>query len=623
MKKLFTSCLISLIVSFGYYSLNGQYMVSVVKSPADDEFAHPWDDPATMNVDETMDGKCEDEAHRCTFRAALEEAYNVGKPASVTFEGHIVIVIDEDNGPFDIPEGSRIFGVDQNISILGQGESTFLLVGVNNNTVIQGMILGNALIGMTLGDNNFIGSADADLRNYFGNMINEGILVAGNGNHVVGNVIGLDDMDVFSMNGFGVKVYGSNNFIEGNVISGNDIGLSGFTVDSLGGNNYIIGNNIGTNIAGTLGRGNRVGLEIIGSGFVIGGASPNSGNVISGNFEEGILVGVQSVNVTIENNHIGVDKTGSIPIPNRDGITLGPGSSFVDVTHNLISKNVNNGILISGISGIESHDHLIAGNEISFNGNAGIQFSGQSINNIIGSSLISDYEPNHILFNGVAGVGFILGSVGAPAFNTIRKNYFENNTIEGISIVDSQEDIMPPADLVYDTMVVFGTYPIPGAVIDIYEGLRNSSGKYEGNGWLGSAVVAANGTVVIDVDPCTCDTLVATATSPPGSTSEFSEGIPPTITATNEISSLKNIHVYPNPFHQSVSITFNLNAAQHVSLKIYDTSGREIETLVNHKLLAGEYTFSWLPQGESDGVYYYRLVGDGLNIHQGRVVLIE
>jgi hypothetical protein len=623
MKKLFFPCLISFLVSFGYYSLNGQFMTSIVNSPADDEFAYPWDDPNTPDNDESVDGVCEDEQHRCTLRAALEEAYFVGLPASVTFQGNIVIIINEDKGPFDIPEGSRIYGEEQQITILGHGESTISLVGVNTKTTIEGMVLGNALIGMTVGDSNIIGSGDPLLTNFIGNMSQEGIFVGGSGNRITGNVIGLDNLDAPAQNTFGIRVYGNGNIIEGNVISGNDIGLTGYTIDSLAGPNYIINNNIGTNRGGSEARGNRVGLDIIGPGFIIGGSSPDSGNVISGNFEEGILIGIESKEIIIENNHIGVNENGSIPIPNRDGITLGPGSSFVDVTHNVISRNTNNGILVSGILGIESFNHLIAGNEISFNGNAGIQFSGQALENRVGSSLTTDYEANHIIYNGRVGVGFEPGFAGTPAFNTIRKNYFENNTIEGISIIASQENILPPADLVYNDLVVFGTYPIPGAVIDVYEGLRNNSGKYEGNVWLGSAVVNVNGVVDIDVTLCTCDTLVATATSPSGSTSEFSAGIPTTITSTDEMNPLDNISVHPNPFNQTAFITFTLNAAQHVTLKIFDFAGREMESLADQKLQAGEHHFTWQPKGKSEGVYYYQLVSNDFNIKLGKMVLIE
>lgn len=618
MKKLLTSLIIILIL-LGNYSLYGQYMTSVVNSAADDEHSHPWDDPDTPDNDESVDGVCEDEMHRCTFRAALEEAYNVGKPASITFSGNTVIVISEQSGPFDIPDGSRIFGVDQNISILGLGESTFLLVGVNNNTVIQGMVLGNALIGMAVGDSNLIGSAGTEGANYVGAMFQDGILVGGNGNSIIGNVIGLDDMDVPAQNTFGIRVYGSGNTIEANVISGNGIGLSGYKVDSFGHDNIIIRNKIGTNRAGTEARGNQVGLDIIGPGFIIGGSDPIDGNIISGNIEEGILIGIDADGIIIENNRIGVDETGSKPIPNRDGITLGPGSTFNDVRNNLISKNLNNGILISGITGIESTLHLLEGNEISFNGNAGIQFSGQSLDNIVGSSLTEDYDANQIYFNGRAGVSFEPGIVGTPVYNTIRKNFFENNTLEGISILNSQENIMPPSDLDYDELVVFGTYPIPGAVIDVYEGLRNNSGKYEGNGWLGSGVVNANGVFDIDVESCSCDTLVATATSPAGSTSEFSGGFPTTITATHEFNTLKNISVYPNPFHQSTSITFALHTSQQVSLKIFDLTGRVLETLASQKLPAGEHTFTWSPKGVSEGVYYFQLVTDDVNVRQGKL----
>ena len=66
---------------------------------------------------------------------------------------------------------------------------------------------------------------------------------------------------------------------------------------------------------------------------------------------------------------------------------------------------------------------------------------------------------------------------------------------------------------------------------------------------------------------------------------------------------------YPNPFNPSTTIKFNLPKAEYVSLKIYSTTGQEIETLIEGEIPAGLHELHWtIPQyGLASGVYYYRM----------------
>ncbi|MEO6694575.1 MAG: T9SS type A sorting domain-containing protein [Ignavibacteria bacterium] len=70
---------------------------------------------------------------------------------------------------------------------------------------------------------------------------------------------------------------------------------------------------------------------------------------------------------------------------------------------------------------------------------------------------------------------------------------------------------------------------------------------------------------------------------------------------------------YPNPFNPSTTISFDLPADGHVSLKVFSTSGQEVETLVNENKTSGYYTVNFNASGLSSGVYYYRLEANGLN----------
>ena len=64
---------------------------------------------------------------------------------------------------------------------------------------------------------------------------------------------------------------------------------------------------------------------------------------------------------------------------------------------------------------------------------------------------------------------------------------------------------------------------------------------------------------------------------------------------------------YPNPFNPSTSINYQIPAAAHVSLIVYNSLGREIAELVNSEKTAGKYTVSFRATNLSSGIYYYTL----------------
>jgi hypothetical protein len=64
---------------------------------------------------------------------------------------------------------------------------------------------------------------------------------------------------------------------------------------------------------------------------------------------------------------------------------------------------------------------------------------------------------------------------------------------------------------------------------------------------------------------------------------------------------------YPNPFNPNTMIRFQLPVSSEVSLKVFDMLGREVETLVNGRMAAGEHTISFNAGSLSSGVYFYRL----------------
>ena len=68
---------------------------------------------------------------------------------------------------------------------------------------------------------------------------------------------------------------------------------------------------------------------------------------------------------------------------------------------------------------------------------------------------------------------------------------------------------------------------------------------------------------------------------------------------------------FPNPFNPSTTIRFSIPYQTYVSVKIYDSLGREVETLVREMKDAGEYSIHWVGNNVPSGVYYGRIQAGG------------
>lgn len=65
---------------------------------------------------------------------------------------------------------------------------------------------------------------------------------------------------------------------------------------------------------------------------------------------------------------------------------------------------------------------------------------------------------------------------------------------------------------------------------------------------------------------------------------------------------------FPNPFEDETNISFELNNAANVSLKIYSLVGQEVETFADGWLNSGMYQYIWKPSEEiSSGIYFCKL----------------
>ena len=70
---------------------------------------------------------------------------------------------------------------------------------------------------------------------------------------------------------------------------------------------------------------------------------------------------------------------------------------------------------------------------------------------------------------------------------------------------------------------------------------------------------------------------------------------------------------FPNPFNSKVKLSFYINPQfgdTHVSVSIFDSRGKIIESLVDKEFMPGYHTTFWNANGKSSGVYFIQLATD-------------
>ena len=70
---------------------------------------------------------------------------------------------------------------------------------------------------------------------------------------------------------------------------------------------------------------------------------------------------------------------------------------------------------------------------------------------------------------------------------------------------------------------------------------------------------------------------------------------------------------FPNPFNSKVKLSFYINPQfgdTHVSVNIFDSRGKIIESLIDNEFMPGYHTTFWNANGKSSGVYFIQLATD-------------
>ena len=286
-----------------------------------------------------------------------------------------------------------------------------------------------------------------------------GIRVLAGTNTIQGNFIGVDPSGKLSMGngeagvdlflGTGNNIIGGATFLERNVISGNRWGIY-----LLSSQNIIQGNYIGLDADGLFAIGNGTGISLVRSARnQIGGSLPGEGNALSGNGATGLeLIGGAAdgpaFNV-IAGNLIGLDATGSNPVPNgQHGILLGANATTNQIGgstpefRNVIAGNLGSGVVLQN----SKPGNLILGNFVGLdrtgtnavpNRDRGIwiQASGQVVGGLEAGA------GNWIAYNGGSGV-----AVDTGTNNLIQANRIFSNGALGIALGSSGPSVNDPGD---------------------------------------------------------------------------------------------------------------------------------------------------------------------------------
>ena len=367
------------------------------------------------------------------------------------------LALGNHNSGVTITANGNIIGPSNVIS--GNPSDGIFLTGGASGNLVQGNLIGlsvastNALPNGTNGINingassNIIGGTVAAARNVIsGNALNGVYLTGGaSGNLVQGNLIGLSVAGTNALpNGYnGVSLNGaSSNTIGGtvaaarNVISGNTLNgvLILMVTDTL---NTICGNYIGTDVTCKKAVPNTLaGVRILGCSNVVGGLTAGSGNVISGNGQQGIFLNGTNGNVTgnvIQGNLIGLDATGTNGLGNvyaGIGISGAANNQIGGTTataRNVISANGNSSI--TGLGGVFFSYAGTMGNQ--FQGNyIGTDASGTLALGNVNDGVHLEQATTNFIGGSTAGAGNLISANGVDgifltnaSWNVIQGNF--------------------------------------------------------------------------------------------------------------------------------------------------------------------------------------------------------
>ena len=96
------------------------------------------------------------------------------------------------------------------------------------------------------------------------------------------------------------------------------------------------------------------------------------------------------------------------------------------------------------------------------------------------------------------------------------------------------------------------------------------------------------------------------------------------ITATADMTKQNNLYQnFPNPFKGITSLSYSLTASTFVEIKIFDSHGRELESLINEYQLPGKYEIQYSPKKNVSGLLFFKLISNGYSSEMKRMIYLE
>jgi len=476
------------------------------------------------------------------------------------------------------------------IGQIGMNDSLVQGNGVEFNTVAKHNILG----GYLPGERNIISGHKVYGVVYYGNC---------NRNHTINNFIGTDVTSKNALpNATGIcfDCASNHNDVINCVLSGN-IGYGLFYVTRGTYYNRLLGCMVGVDSSGTQAVPNDIGMVVsTGTAFnTIGGTLPGQRNIFSGNNLSGLMITNQlTEDNVIKGNYFGTDITGTIAIPNLYGVLFSTFTKNNILDSNLISGNINAGVIINE----EADSNIVINNKIGTditgtqdlgNGSGGVYFDQGSRYNVIGTPT----SPNIIANNASGG---ILIRHENTLYNKLSGNSIYNNDGLGIDIFpfgvlnvnDTTDADSGPSGMLNSPVIEGANYNNPNgntdihgkvdcpnsttSTIELYIAEANTTGYVQGKTFIGIATADASGNWSLATNLLSpTDKVTAITIEQNGNTSEFSQVVE-LITSNNEITSdiTKQISLYPNPCTEYLTIE-NIN--ESAILTIFDVTGKKVK----------------------------------------------
>jgi len=335
---------------------------------------------------DTDDGSCSSAPGGCTFREAITAANN--NAGTDTIE-------------FDIPgAGLKTINLASNLPVIN---STVIIDGYTQGIAHPNTLaVGNDAVLLIELDVSFVSIAQP--------LISSGLQISGSGCTVKGLVINRFNSD-------GIFLFGGGS---GNVIEGNFIGTNA-TGDAM--------------FPGYFGTG----VSVLSGNNTVGGTTPAARNVLSGNFYGLLIVLNTAIGNQVRNNYIGTDKSGNGALGNKfHGVRIigGPTNNTiggaVPNSANLIAFNAGGGIDIDQASS----GNAILENSIHSNSRLGIDLTedGVTPNDTgdadTGANKLQNF-PVLTQANDVAGVTDVQGTLNSTPNGQFRVEYFSSPSCDG------------------------------------------------------------------------------------------------------------------------------------------------------------------------------------------------